>query len=150
MYFNNIRFLMSIQYTGISDVSLEFHLFRSQFHQGDGSKLARQNSCQPSTSKRKKNVRNTEVEELSGGPQCQVNSRSSSGIPKNAGKRTARNSKVQGLSQGSETTWVNPRSSAGIPKDAGKRRVQAVEGSAGHWYTSDGRRVSFEKHHIPS
>lgn len=131
-------------------MTLEFHFFRSQFHQGEGSKLAKQNSCKPSTSKRQKNVRNTEVEESSGGPQHQVNSRSSAGIPKNAGKRTARNSKFQGLSQGSETTWVNPRSSAGIPKDAGKRRVQAVEGSAGHWYASDGRRVSSQKHYIPA
>lgn len=121
--------------------------YMSKFNQGEGSKLAKQNSCKPSTSKRQKNVRNTVAEELSGGPQGWVNTRSSAGIPKDAGKRrTARNSKVQGLSQGSETTWVNPRSGAGIPKDAGKRRVQAVEGSAGHWYTSsDGRRVYVSK-----
>ncbi|KAF5949657.1 hypothetical protein HYC85_011650 [Camellia sinensis] len=57
-------------------------------------------------------------------------------------RKNSKKSNAEELPEGSGS-WVNPKSSVGIPKLAGKRRVQAVDQSAGHWFTDpDGRRVS--------
>lgn len=93
---------------------------RGQFNHGESSKQAsgKKNAVPPSAKSRKQSKK-TNVEEVSQGSGSWVNPKSSTKIPKNAGKR-----RVQACGQSTQSAGQSTQ-------------------SVGHWYTgSNGKRVS--------
>lgn len=72
------------------DISyLKSHFFRSQFNHGEATKPPgkQKDTTKPSTSRSRKKIKNTKVQESSQGAESWVNPRTGAGNPKDAGKR---------------------------------------------------------------
>ncbi|KAL1197343.1 hypothetical protein V5N11_011933 [Cardamine amara subsp. amara] len=81
----------------------------------------------------------------------QFGSKGSSKTGDSSSKSCRRGQTKSKVSKGPESAnasegWLNPKTKTAAPKDAGKRRVSAASsGSAGHWSTSEGRKVYISK-----
>lgn len=121
--FTCIPYFLYAKLSMLHDINLSGLLFwccRGQFNHGESSKQASgKKNAVPNSAKSKKQSKKTNVEEVAQGSGSWVNPKSSTKIPKNAGKR-----RVQACGQSTQSAGQSTR-------------------SVGHWYTgSDGKRVS--------